>query len=235
MSENMYAGKQPPIDEITAELDGDIMLSLDPYIKIEALAFAQLHSFFGSAKARAKIDMVMPTVEVSIYTPEQAATEIKAWMSLPFNSYLGDHAKQDCTIALEAIQKIREHDSAAVCKMTSEWSRQLGEKMGNWCRVVVAEDKAKKIKAARSVGREAALHFLKVASDASGEGECDAEAINSLAPYQFLLAPEELASYLRLRSKHNEAVGSAPAAPASKKAKTVESSDPHAKTWKLFM
>ena len=146
MYENMYAGKQPPIDEITAELDGDIMLSLDPYIKIEALAFAQLHSFFGSAKARAKIDTVMPTVEVAIYTPEQAATEIKAWMSLPFNSYLGDHAKQDCTIALEAIQKIREHDSAAVCKMTSEWSRQLGEKMGNWCRVVVAENKATKSK-----------------------------------------------------------------------------------------
>ena len=47
MYENMYGGKQPANDEITAELDGDIMLSLDPYIKIEALAFAQLHSFSG--------------------------------------------------------------------------------------------------------------------------------------------------------------------------------------------
>ena len=231
---NWSSGQKLTIADITDELDGDVLRNLDPYIKIEAMTFAQLHTKFGSVKARAKIESHLPTVQDAKMTMDQVATEIKTWISLPFQGYLGDEARVDCNVILEAIQKIKEHDVGACKKMTGDWHKLMVDRLALWCRVEVeAKKPSKEALTEKFVGKAAANIYYNNCVASDRDGGFDSKSLEALLPFQFLLTNEEIINFLKLKSKHNMATGSAIAAPPPKKAKKDEV-DPHAATWNLF-
>ena len=234
------------IEEVTNELDGDAIKGLDNYIRIEAAAFSMLHTKFGSEKTRDHTNTMMPTMQNGVVStlPECTAL-VKDWRDDPGNLWLGDTARTDCNVVLEALEAIKSNDPDATRKMTADWPRQIAVRLAFYCRVTLDAKPAKgsskeKAKPAEILaGRPAAEHLLKMCAEADARGDTCSASLKALMPYQFLLQPEELQRFLTYRSKNNLASGSAGgpscSAPATKKLKLAsEKVDPHAATWSLF-
>ena len=224
-------------EQVSNELDGDTMKGLDPYLRIDAAAFACLHTQYGSQKTREHINSLMPSAAAVPHSIDHVVTQVKLWRDLQANVWLGETARTDCNIVLEALEAMKSHDVAATRKMTAQWPKSIAEQLAFFCRFNQKADKKTGAKELSLNGRAAAQHLLNEAATADADGETDSASVKALLPFQFLLAPDEVKRFLVLRSKNNLVTGSASASGSSiaaKKVKLGEAIDPHAATWSLF-
>ena len=236
----IWDGLTPGIEDVTNELDGDTLKTLDPYLKIEAMSFAVCHTTFGSIITRRKLEGWMPTADATPMRMEELLAETKKFRELPANKWLGPGCQSDCQVVIEALTLISHHDATATKALTGQWAKSIADRLAFFCQCELPSEKEEKKglfpKKVASKGRPSAETLFRHAQAASNNGDTDADSIKALLPFQCFLTSESYQAFLHIVSDYRKTTGAASSSssgPPSKKHKQV-AADPHAATWSLF-